>query len=304
MANIALNTNGTASAKTTYSTYAASNAFDGNSATSWGSTNPPLGNWLQFAFSTGFSFNGIDSARVIQPSGYVMTKFAIEGSHNATDWELLYSSGTVTADSGVVSFAARKYRYWRVICQDDNNFSSGISIASFELYETAAVIAESTAAASTSLATAANGTTTQSGAWQNQTAANAIDNSLGTAWYSTNPMDAAWMRYTFTSTPSQPIGQFRLRQSANTAYLFTAYALDVSDDGTTWTQIYSATVATADSGLISLPATYTNRYWRFRSTAPNTNVGITLSSFELYPGGGGPRSHVIWVHPPKRGAVA
>ena len=65
-----------------------------------------------------------------------------------------------------------------------------------------------------------------------------------------------------------------------------AYTIDVSNDATTWTTIYTTT--TGDGGIDQLSGlTGSGRYIRMRGTARGTPYGYSLWEFEVQGSGGG-----------------
>lgn len=60
----------------------------------------------------------------------------------------------------------------------------------------------------------------------------------------------------------------------------TAFQIQVSDDGTTWTDIYSTTTGTGGTQTIETSAT--GRYVRMYGTARVTQYGYSLYEFQVY----------------------
>ncbi|MDX6302363.1 MAG: hypothetical protein QOF53_3577, partial [Nocardioidaceae bacterium] len=112
-------------------------------------------------------------------------------------------------------------------------------------------------------------------------AANATDGNQGTRWASAFS-DPQWI-------------QVDLGQSYNISHVTLnweaafgrAYQIQTSQDGTTWTTIYSTT--TGDGGTDDLAITGTGRYIRMNGTARATQYGYSLWEFQVQgtPGGGG-----------------
>ena len=112
-------------------------------------------------------------------------------------------------------------------------------------------------------------------------ASNAVDGNTGTRWSSAFS-DPQWLEVDLGSTAA--ITQVVLQWEA--AYA-TAFQIQTSADGTTWTTIYSTTTGTG--GTQTLNVTGTGRYVRMYGTARATPYGYSLWEFQVYgtQGGGG-----------------
>jgi F5/8 type C domain len=110
-------------------------------------------------------------------------------------------------------------------------------------------------------------------------AASAVDGNTGTRWSSAFS-DPQWLQVDLGS--SQAICQVTLTWEA--AYA-TAFQIQDSADGTTWTTIYSTTSGTG--GTQTLNVTGTGRYVRMYGTARATQYGYSLWEFGVYTAGGG-----------------
>ncbi|GGM45164.1 discoidin domain-containing protein [Dactylosporangium sucinum] len=117
------------------------------------------------------------------------------------------------------------------------------------------------------------------------TAANAIDGNSATRWSSDHSNDNnAWIQVDLGAAAS--VSSVTL--SWETAYA-RGYKLQVSDNGTQWTDVYSTT--TGDGGSDSVTVGRTTRYVRMQGVTPNTQWGYSLWEFEVRgtgsTGGGG-----------------
>ena len=114
-------------------------------------------------------------------------------------------------------------------------------------------------------------------------ASNAVDGNTGTRWSSAFS-DPQWLEVDLGASAS--ISQVVLQWEA--AYA-TAFQIQTSPDGTTWTSIYSTTTGTG--GTQTLNVTGTGRYVRMDGTARATQYGYSLWEFQVYgtagSGGGG-----------------
>ncbi|HEY0738466.1 MAG TPA: discoidin domain-containing protein [Herpetosiphonaceae bacterium] len=107
--------------------------------------------------------------------------------------------------------------------------------------------------------------------------ASAVDGNTGTRWASAFS-DPQWIRVDLGST--RTIGRVVLRWEA--AY-GRAYQIQVSNDGSTWTNIYSTT--TGDGGVDDLTVSGSGRYLRMYGTQRATQYGYSLWELEVYAGG-------------------
>ena len=104
-------------------------------------------------------------------------------------------------------------------------------------------------------------------------AGKAVDGSLATRWSSLYS-DPQWIMVDLGSTAT--ISSVRL--TWETAYA-RAYRIEVSDDATTWTTLFSTT--TGDGGVDQLGLSGSGRYVRMYGTARATAWGYSLWEFEV-----------------------
>jgi phage tail protein X len=109
--------------------------------------------------------------------------------------------------------------------------------------------------------------------------ANAVDGNAGTRWSSAFS-DPQWLQVDLGSV--QSICQVGLTWEA--AYA-TAFQIQTSTDGTTWTSIYSTTTGTG--GTQSLSVSGSGRYIRMNGTARATQYGYSLWEFSVFAGASG-----------------
>ena len=102
----------------------------------------------------------------------------------------------------------------------------------------------------------------------------AVDGNTGTRWSSAFS-DPQWIQVDLGS--SATVSQVVLQWEA--AYA-TAFQIQTSNDGTTWTSIYSTTTGTG--GTQTLNVTGTGRYVRMNGTARATAYGYSLWEFQVY----------------------
>jgi F5/8 type C domain len=110
-------------------------------------------------------------------------------------------------------------------------------------------------------------------------AANAVDGNTGTRWSSAFS-DPQWLQVDLGA--SATISRVVLNWEA--AYA-TAYQIQVSANGSTWTTVASTT--TGAGGTETLNVSGTGRYVRMYGTARKTQYGYSLWEFQVYGSGGG-----------------
>jgi eukaryotic-like serine/threonine-protein kinase len=104
--------------------------------------------------------------------------------------------------------------------------------------------------------------------------ANAVDGDTGTRWSSAYS-DPQWLEVDLGA--AHPITKVVL--DWETAYAV-AFQIQVSDDGSTWTDLYSTTTGTGSAQ--TLPVSGTGRYVRMYGTQRGTQWGYSLWEFQIY----------------------
>ncbi|MGW0119775.1 glycosyl hydrolase family 8 [Streptomyces sp. NPDC003327] len=142
------------------------------------------------------------------------------------------------------------------------------------------------AAAADTLVSAGKPATTSSIEGSGFGAGLAVDSDTSTRWASLEGVDPQWIRIDLGS--SHTISRVKLNWEA--AYAKT-YRIQTSQDGSTWTDVYST--STGDGAVDDLAVSGTGRYVRMYGTARGTTYGYSLWEFEVYGsatqgGGSGP----------------
>jgi membrane-associated protease RseP (regulator of RpoE activity) len=104
--------------------------------------------------------------------------------------------------------------------------------------------------------------------------ANAVDGNTGTRW-SSDYSDPQWLEVDLGA--AHPITKVEL--DWETAYAV-AFQIQVSDDGTTWTDVYSTTTGTGGSQTLQVSGT--GRYVRMYGTQRATQWGYSLWEFQIF----------------------
>jgi beta-glucosidase len=106
-------------------------------------------------------------------------------------------------------------------------------------------------------------------------AANAVDGDLTTRWSSVFS-DPQWLQVDLGATAN--ISGFTINWEAAFA---TAYHIEVSNDATTWTQVYDTTAGAGGTESITAPAGTSGRYVRITGTA-RTTIGGAQYGYSIY----------------------
>ncbi|XVV13239.1 discoidin domain-containing protein [Actinoplanes sp. CA-131856] len=141
-----------------------------------------------------------------------------------------------------------------------------------------AVTAAGASAAETLLSQGKPATASSTEASGAYAASEAVDGNTGTRWSSAFS-DPQWLQVDLGS--SQAITRVELNWETAAAK---AFQIQVSNNATTWTNVYSTTTATG--GVQSLNVSGTGRYVRMYGTQRTTGYGYSLWEFKVFGGGG------------------
>ncbi len=262
--NLALDKTATASSLES-AAYPASNAVDGNTGTRWSSAfSDPQ--WLEVDLG---SVQSLCQVSLDWENAYA-TAFQLQTSTDGSTWTTVYSttSGTGGTQTLNVTGSGRYLRMYGTA----RATPYGYSLWELGVYGPAGSGGGSTCGTANA---ALNKTTTasslESAAFP---AAAATDGNTGTRWSSAFS-DPQWLEVDLGST--QSICQVVL--DWENAYA-TAFQLQTSADGSTWTTVYSTTTGTG--GTQTLNVTGSGRYIRMYGTARATQYGYSLWEFGVH----------------------
>ncbi|HEY0932391.1 MAG TPA: discoidin domain-containing protein [Trebonia sp.] len=266
-ANAALNQPTTASSTENAGTPAA-DATDGNAGTRWSSAfSDPQ--WLDVDLG---SSQSICQVALNWETAYAKA-FQIQVSADNTNWTTVYS--TTTGAGGVQTIPVTGTgRYVRVY-GTARATQYGYSLWEFQVNTTGSGggggTGGSCGTANAALNQPTTASSTENGAFL---AAAATDGNAGTRWSSAFS-DPQWLEVDLGSAKS--ICQVGLNWEA--AY-GTAFQIQVSNDNTNWTTVYSTTAGTGGNQTLSV--TGTGRYIRVYGTARATQYGYSLWEFQVH----------------------
>ncbi|MFC1421255.1 discoidin domain-containing protein [Streptacidiphilus cavernicola] len=246
----------------------ASAAFDGNTGTRWSSAfSDPQ--WIQVDLGASSSISQV----VLQWEAAYATAFQIQTSPDGTTWTSVYSTTTGTGGTQTLNVTGTG-RYVRMY-GTTRATQYGYSLWEFQVYGSPA------GGSGCGTANAAQGKPATASSTENAgtPASAAFDGDPGTRWSSAFS-DPQWVQVDLGS--SQQICQVVLQWEA--AYA-TAFQIQTSPDGTTWTSVYSTTTGTG--GTQTLNVTGTGRYLRMYGTTRATQYGYSLWEFQVHTVGSG-----------------
>jgi hypothetical protein len=241
------------------------NAVDGNAGTRWSSgfTDPQ---WLEVDLGSTQSICQV----VLNWEAAYATAFQIQTSTDGTNWTSIYS--TTTGTGGVQTLnVTGSGRYIRMY-GTARSTQYGYSLWEFGVYTTGT----GGGGGGCGTTNIAQGKTATASSTENAgtPAANAVDGNAGTRW-SSGFTDPQWLQVDLGST--QNICKVVLNWE--TAYA-TAYQIQTSANGSTWTSIYSTTTGTG--GVQTLTVSGSGRYLRVYATARATQYGDSLWEFQAF----------------------
>ena len=248
--------------------FPASAAVDGNTSTRWSSAfSDPQ--WLQVDLG---SVSAISQVVLDWETAYA-TAFQIQTSSDGTNWTSIYSTTTGTGGTQTLNVTGTG-RYVRMY-GTARATHWGYSLWEFQVYGTAGT----SGSCNTTDAALNHPATASSLENASFPASAAVDGNTGTRWSSAFS-DPQWLQVDLGA--SQTICEVTLDWEA--AYA-TAFQIQTSPDGTTWTTIYSTTTGTGGNQTLSV--TGTGRYVRMYGTARATPYGYSLWEFGVYTTTGG-----------------
>jgi hypothetical protein len=240
----------------------ASAAVDGDTGTRWSSAAADP-QWLRVDLG---STQTVTQVTLVWEAAYARS-FQIQTSADGTNWTTAYSTTTGTGGTQTLSVngSGRYVRVYGTV----RATAYGYSLWEFQVYG-----GPQTAACGTDDAALNRPATASSTENAGTPASAAVDGSTGTRWSSAFS-DPQWLQVDLGAP--QTVCGVGLNWEA--AYA-TAYKVQVSADGTTWTDVYSTTASTG--GVQNLNVTGTGRYVRVYGTARATAYGYSLWEFAVH----------------------
>jgi hypothetical protein len=250
----------TASSTETAGTPAA-DATDGDLSTRWSSAfSDPQ--WLQVDLGQSYNLSNV----TLNWEAAYGKAYQIQTSQDGTTWTTIAS--TTTGDGGTDSYdVSGSGRYVRMY-----GTQRGTAYG-YSLYEMSVA---GTPGGGTGGTLLSQGRTATASSTENATfpAGAAVDGNTGTRWSSAFS-DPQWLQVDLGATHA--ISKVELNWEAAYAK---AFQIQTSNDGTTWTTIYSTTTGTG--GVQDLTVAGSGRYVRMNGTQRATAYGYSLYEFQVY----------------------
>jgi hypothetical protein len=241
------------------------NVTDSDPTTRWSSAfSDPQ--WVQVDLGATYNLNHVS----LNWEASAASAYQIQTSTNGTTWSTVATKtgGTSEHVDFAVSGAARYVRVNGTARQS----TYGYSLYDLKVWSTDG--GSTTPPPTATLLSQGHPATASSSENTSFTAPNAVDGNTGTRWSSAFS-DPQWVQVDLGATHT--ISQVVLNWEA--AY-GTAYQIQTSNDGSTWTNIYSTTTGTG--GVQTLNVTGSGRYVRVNGTARATQYGYSLWEFGVY----------------------
>ena len=257
--DLALNKPTTASSLETPA-FPASYATDGSYGSRWSSAySDPQ--WLQVDLG---STQQIGEVKITWEAAYAKA-YQVQVSNDASTWTTIYSTTTGVGGVNDLTGLSGSGRYIRVYGTQRGS-QYGYSIYEFEVY--------APARPNLALGKTATASSIESGI-SSLAPAYAVDGSLSTRW-SSNYTDPQWLQVDLGATHT--VNEVKI--TWETAYA-KAYQVQVSNDASTWTTIYSTT--TGAGGVNDLTGlSGSGRYVRMYGTQRGTQWGYSIYEFAIY----------------------
>ena len=239
----------------------AADAVDGNTGTRWSSAfSDPQ--WLEVDLGQTSTISQV----VIQWETASAKAYQIQTSNDGSTWTSVYSTTTGPGGTETLNISGSG-RYVRMY-GTARSTQYGYSIWEFQVYGTAG-----TGGTCTNNAALNHPATASSVENAGTPAADAVDGNTGTRWSSAFS-DPQWLQVDLGT--AQQICGIQLQWEAASGK---AYQIQTSNDGSTWTSVYSTT--TGPGGTENLTVSGSGRYVRMYGTARNTAYGYSLWEFEV-----------------------
>ncbi len=253
----------TTALSTENATFPASNATDGNTTTRWSSAfaDPQ---WIQVDLG---SVSTISSVTLNWEAAFGKA-FQLQTSNDGVTWTTIFA--TTTGTGGIQNLTVAGTGRFVRMNGTARGTTFGYSLFEFQVFGT---VATASACGTTD---AALGRPTTASSTENATfpATNATDGNTTTRWSSAFS-DPQWLQVDLGTT--QSICGVSLNWEAAFA---SAFQLQTSNDGVTWTTIFSTT--TGAGGIQNLTVTGSGRFVRMNGTARGTAFGYSLFEFDVF----------------------
>jgi riboflavin synthase alpha subunit len=244
--------------------FSAAKAVDGDTGTRWSSTfSDPQ--WLQVDLGATASVNRV----VLNWEPAYAKSFQIQVSANGTSWTNVYS--TTTGTGGVQTLTVTGSGRYVRMNGTARATAYGYSLWEFQVYGTIGSTPVGCGAGDAARGHTATASSTENAATP---ASAAVDGNAGTRWASAFA-DPQWLQVDLGT--SQTVCGVELSWEAAYAKSF---QIQVSANGTTWTNVYSTSTGAGGNQVLTVNGT--GRYVRMNGTVRATAYGYSLWSFVVH----------------------
>jgi beta-glucanase (GH16 family) len=240
--------------------FAAVNATDGNAGTRWSSAfSDPQ--WIRVDLGQSYNISHV----TLNWEAAFGRSYQVQTSPDGATWTTIFSTGT--GDGGIDDLAVTGTGRFIRMNGTARGTPYGYSLWEFEVFGTpggggGTLLSQGHPATASSIENASF------------PAANAVDGNTGTRWSSAFS-DPQWLRVDLGATHS--ISRVVLNWEAAFAR---AFQVQTSNDGVTWTTIYSTT--TGSGGVQDVAVAGSGRYVRMNGTQRATPYGYSLWEFQIF----------------------
>jgi len=259
-------------------TYPAKNAVDGDPATRWNSVSHVDPQWIRVDLGKRLNISKVS----LMWHTSCAKAYQIQVSDDGTSFTKVFS--TTTGDGGtddiVVKATGRYVRMFGTVrCRD-----AGYSLAEFKVYGAPQASPSPSRSPSPSptpttapdpLVSQGKPAKASSDAGAAAVAANAVDGNTTTSWTSASGVDPQWLRIDLGVV--YHVSRVTLLWDAACGK---AYQIQVSDDNSTYTNVFLTT--NSDGGTDDLPLQANGRYVRMFGTARCGTTAYSLKEFKVY----------------------
>ncbi len=264
--------------------FPAANVNDGNTATRWSSNYylNPTASQISYAnnqwiyVDLGATYN-VNEVKLNWEAAYGQA-YQIQVSNDAKNWTTIYNTTTGTGGVNDLTGLTGTGRYVRMLGVKRGT-QWGYSLWEMGVYGTVASTPTSDLALNKPVTVSSTQDGTYGGGFYNEPASNAVDGNTSTRW-SSNYSDPQWIYVDLGATYN--ISEVKLNWE--TAY-GKAYQIQVSNDATNWTTIYSTTTGTGginDLTGLSGSGRYVRMYGTVRGTVNGNQWGYSLWEMSVY----------------------
>ncbi|MBP0457022.1 discoidin domain-containing protein [Streptomyces montanisoli] len=247
--------------------FPASNATDGDITTRWSSgfSDPQ---WLQVDLGRSYDL----THATLTWEAAAASAYQLQTSDDGTNWRTIYTNSNSPADIQDTALSGSG-RYVRVYATSRAS-QYGDSLYELALYGTPTDGGGGGDPGGGTLLSQGRPATASSSENSSFVPAAAVDGNTGTRW-SSGFSDPQWLQVDLGATHTLS----KVVLNWETAYA-TAYRIQTSNDGTSWTDVYATTTGTG--GTQTVPVTGSGRYVRVDCTARATQYGDSLWEFQVY----------------------